>query len=331
MAETKPHGLSLIWESLDRYALSSKAKDIVVASWRSGTTKQYQTYLRKWQDYCEERSLDSFEPGVENAIEFLVSLYISGLGYSAINTARSALATIIVMENGVKFGEHPLVVRYMKGIFQLRPALPKYTHIWDVNSVLIYLKTFTEPASLSIKDLTLKLNILIFLTTGQRGQTIHTIDVNYIQKLPNGYRITIQEKLKQTRPGKHLKPLELLDFPEPRLSVTHHFQEYLERTSSYRGDHAQLFLSYVKPFKPVTKETLSRWVKKVLKQAGIDIDQYSPHSTRAASTSKCRNKGLQMDEIMKTAGWTNASTFASFYGKPLESGQQNFGQTVLQM
>lgn len=332
MAEIEPHGVSLIRESLDRYILSSTAKDILAASWRSGTTKQYQTYLHKWQQYCNDHNLDRFEPGMENAIEFLVSLYTSGLGYSAINTARSALSTVLVTENGVKFGEHPLVCRYMKGIFQLRPALPKYTHIWDVNVVLTYLKTFTEAALLTIKDLTLKLNILLFLTTGQRGQTIHTIDINYIQELPNGYRITIQGKLKQTRPGKHLKPLELMDFPEePKLSVTRHLQEYLKRTSLYRGDHAQLLLSYVKPFKPVTKDTLSRWVKKVLKSAGIDIDQYSPHSTRAAATSKCRSKGLQMDEIMKTAGWTNTGTFARFYGKPLESGQQNFGHTLLQL
>ncbi|XP_028404044.1 uncharacterized protein LOC114526666 [Dendronephthya gigantea] len=329
MAETKSNGVSIIRESLDRYELSKTAKDILEASWRLGTSRQYQTYLSKWQEYCKERRLDRFAPGIENTVEFLVSLYTSGLGYSAINTA---LSTILMLENGIKFGEHPLVCRYMKGIFQLRPALPKYTQIWDVNVVLTYLKTFAETTSLSIKDLTIKLNILLFLTTGQRGQTIHLINVNYIQELPNGYRITIQEKLKQTKPGKHLKPLELLNFPEePKLSVTLHLKEYLKKTSSYRGGHTQLLLSYVKPFKQVTKETLSRWVKKVLSSAGIDMDSYSPHSTRAASTSKCRVKGLQLDEIMKTAGWTNAGTFARFYNKPIESKTINFSKSLLQM
>ena len=175
----------------------------------------------------------------------------------------------------------------MKGIFQLRPALPKYTRIWDVNVVLTYLKTFAEASLLTIKNLTIKLNILLFLITGQRGQTIHAINVNYMQVLLNGYQITIQEKLKQTRPGKHLKPPELLIFSEePKLSVTLHLQEYLKRTSAYRGTHTQLLLSYIKLFKPVTKETLSRWVKTVLNSARIDIDRYSAHSTCAASSSK---------------------------------------------
>ncbi len=141
-------------------------------------------------------------------MEFLVSLYKSGLKYSAINTARSALSTIIALDGGMKFGEHPLVCRYMKGVFELRPALPKYTNIWDVNVVLSYLKSFDLAPNLTLKELTLKLTMLLCLTTGQRGQTIHMIDTNYIQELPsNGYRITIHTK--QTKPGKHLEPIEL--------------------------------------------------------------------------------------------------------------------------
>ena len=35
------------------------------------------------------------------------------------------------MKDGVKIGQHRLVVRSMKGIFKLKPALLKYTKIWD--------------------------------------------------------------------------------------------------------------------------------------------------------------------------------------------------------
>ena len=57
----------------------------------------------------------------------------------------------------------------MKGIFELKPALPKYTEIWDVNIVLKYLRTFESVSSLSFKELTLNLTMLLCLTTGQRG------------------------------------------------------------------------------------------------------------------------------------------------------------------
>ena len=46
---------------------------------------------------------------------------------------------------------HPLVVRCMKEIFQLKPSLPKY-EIWCVRVVLDYLKTFGVSSILPLKD-----------------------------------------------------------------------------------------------------------------------------------------------------------------------------------
>ena len=301
-----------------------------MASWREGTSKQYHTYLGKWNQYCRDKNIDVFQPGVTNGIEFLVSLYKSGLGYSAINTARSALSSILVLEDGVKFGEHPLVARCMKGIFELKPALPKYTEIWDVNIVLGYLRAAAPLRSLSLKQLTLNLTMLLCLTTGQRGQTIHKFDVNYIQEMDDRYRITICEKLKQSKPGRHLAPIDLLSFQsDKKLCVVEHLKEYLQRTKQLREEHSQLLISYVKPFKPVSKDTISRWVKQVLESAGIDINKYSAHSSRAASTSSCKAKGLSLAVIMNSAGWSNSSTFAKFYDKPIDTASANFGSVLL--
>jgi hypothetical protein len=233
----------------------------------------------------------------------------------------------------MKFGEHPLVCRYMKGVFELRPALPKYTNIWDVNVVLSYLKSFDLAPNITLKELTLKLTMLLCLTTGQRGQTIHMIDTNYIQELPsNGYRITIHTKLKQTKPGKHLEPIELKAFQEDKsVCVVEHLEEYLRRTEANRREHSQLLLSYVKPHKPVGKATIARWIKQVLEAAGIDIHKYSAHSSRAASTSNVMAKGLNISEIMKAAGWSNVGTFARFYNKPVETSTENFGCMLLKL
>ena len=329
MEQSEPSGVPLIRKSLDRYDLSPSAREILMASWRSGTTKQYQTFLDRWKKFCQEHKVDLFNPDLKHPIEFLVSLYKAGLGYSAINTARSALSTILICKDGFKFGEHPLVCRYMKGVFELKPALPRYSEIWDVNIVLDYLKTFKDLRTISLKELTLKLTMLLCLTTGQRCQTIHKINVTCIQELPDRYRITIDEKLKQTKPGRHLKPLELRVFQEDQtICVFHHLKEYLQRTRQHRTHYSQLLLSYIKPFKPISKNTVSRWVKQVLRSSGIDTDKYSAQTTRAASTSHCKAKGLSLQDIMASAGWSNSKTFARFYEKPLDS-EQNFGNTIL--
>ncbi|CAB4037819.1 Hypothetical predicted protein, partial [Paramuricea clavata] len=75
LAKNKPYNLPLVREKLERYDLSADAKEIIMASWRPGTSKQYKTYLDKWQVYCKEQQIDVIKPGLENAIEFLVSLY----------------------------------------------------------------------------------------------------------------------------------------------------------------------------------------------------------------------------------------------------------------
>ena len=111
--------------------------------------------------------------------------------------------------------------------------------------------------------------------------------------------------------------------------MVEHLKEYLQRTKQLREEHSQLLISYVKPFKPVSKDTISRWVKQVLESARIDINKYSAHSSRAASTSSCKAKGLSLADIMKSAGWSNSSTFAKFYDKPVVTASANFGSVLL--
>lgn len=67
----------------------------------------------------------------------------------------------------VTFGNHPLVSRFLKGVFELKPSLPRYNHIWDVGVVLKHLKTLKPVDSLDLKVLTLKLTMLLCLLTGQ--------------------------------------------------------------------------------------------------------------------------------------------------------------------
>ena len=53
-------------------------------------------------------------------------LYERGVGYSAINIARSAVSSVFTMLESEKIGDHPTVCRFMKEIFDLRPSLPRH-------------------------------------------------------------------------------------------------------------------------------------------------------------------------------------------------------------
>ena len=87
--------LSCIREKLSQQGLSQDAVTIILASWRDGTRSQYQKHLLKWFAYCKDKSCNILSPPVAVALDFLATLFHSGLSYSSINTARSALSSIL--------------------------------------------------------------------------------------------------------------------------------------------------------------------------------------------------------------------------------------------
>ena len=119
---------------------------------------------------------------------------------------------MLVLLNNITFGSHPLVVRFLKGVFELKPSLPCYSRIWDVTAVLQYLKTLGPASELDLKTLTMKTTMLLCLLTGQHCQTLTKLYTNSIQILPDKIVFTVGEKLKTTRPGKHLQPIELIGY-----------------------------------------------------------------------------------------------------------------------
>ena len=96
-----------------------------------------------------------------------------------------------------------------------------------------------------------------------------------------------------------------------------------------RQEHQKLLVSYQKPHKAISKDTVARWLKQELKLEGIDTSTFGAHSTRAASTSAAKAHNVSITTIMKSAGWSSESTFRKFYNKATASPKENFGQKGL--
>ena len=58
----------------------------------------------------------------------------------------------------------------------------------------------------------------------------------------------------------------------------------------------------------------------MMTRAGIYVTVYKPHSVRSAAASKAKANNVSFMEIMKTAGWSSAATFAKFYDRKIVSG-----------
>lgn len=273
--------------------------------------------------------MDSLSATIEEGINFLAALYEEGIGYSALNTARSALSTACAFPNDQNFGTHPLVTRFMKGVFETRPSLPRYSETWDVTIVLNYLAGLGQPEAQDLKMLTYKTVMLLALLTGQRRQTLHALDISTMDLGSEKCTFIITSLLKTSRPGKHLAPIELQSYKlDRRLCPVAHIEEYVKRTTELRGEHRKFFISHQKPHKEVSGDTISRWLKSTLELAGINTTTFGAHSTRAATTSAAKAMNMPIDIIMQSAGWSQESTFGKYYHKPVIT-PANFGNLLL--
>ena len=135
---------------------------------------------------CRARKIPSHSTTLNHILEFLYTqLHLS---YSSLNTARSALSCFLTINNH-PVEKHPLVCRFLKGAFEKKPPPNRHYAIWDVKTVLAYLKTFTPNSSLNLKEISHKLVMLLALVSIQRKQTLVHVNINnnYMVKSDNQF------------------------------------------------------------------------------------------------------------------------------------------------
>ena len=111
------NSLQTLRRTFEQRGISSQAADIIIRSWTCGTQKQYQPYIKKWLEFCHGRESNPYDPPIATVLDFLVSLLSEkGLGYSTLNTARSAISATVLPLNDVTIGSNPIISRFMKGI-----------------------------------------------------------------------------------------------------------------------------------------------------------------------------------------------------------------------
>jgi integrase len=322
--KTETSSREIIREAVQSDGISEQAADIILQSWKDTTHKQYGTYFKKWLLFCTEWYIDPFSPSLRQGLDFLAKLFKEGLSYSALNTARSSLSAIVCITN-MPFGQHPMVKRFMKRAFNLRPALPRNTVTWNVGIVLNYLKCLPD---LSLRQLSIKLATLLLLLSGQRIQSLHLIDIRNVDLSDTCVKIRFGDLLKQTRPGYQQHEITLERYPVQELCVVKHLTLYLDLTKELRGTETALFLTTQKPHRRVSRDTISRWVRTALREAGLDMNVFKPHSIRSASTSMAFRQNVPLQTILNTAGWSGDCVFRKFYNKPI-SDDRCFSRAIL--
>ena len=321
--EVSSSRLAFVRRSFKDQNFSERVCKILQALWNPGTEKQYQSAWKQFFSWCSQRSCDPFSCSLNIILDYLVDLFYKGLEYRTINSHRSAISVTHLPVDGICVGSHPFISRLMKRIFNLCPPCPRYVQLWDISVVLHYLKFLSPAPLLSMKNLTLKLVMLMALVSLSRPNLLHKLDLRF-RVLKRDGLFTLPPVRKSSRVTSPPIDINFPAFPQGRrLCIVNYLKTYERRTKSFRqvckDSPDLLFLSYYRLHRHIASSTVSCWFKYVLKSVDIDVYIYRGHSTRSAAASAAKLKGVSTSDILKVADWSRETTFTRFYYRPLDN------------
>lgn len=328
-----PDCMAVIDRRMSSRGFSKNTCRLLAKSWRSGTQKDYKSKFKRFSGWCLERDIDPYLASLTNCADFLTSLFEDGLKYRTINGYRSMLSAVLAPVGNIPVGQHPFVIRLLRAVFNERPPKKKLVPEWNLLFVLERLKKepFEPLREASLKWLTWKTCFLLAITSYRRCSDLQSLQLGEgsvnVQK--QGITFIRTGLSKQDRPSHMdrkifipaLSDNKLLD---PKRALAY----YLKKTECYRKSGSdqevlKLFLAIKKPNKPVSSQTISRWlvdtIKYCYKKEQKTVKNVKGHSTRSVGPSWALFKGASLQQVMEAADWSRETTFTKFYLKNINT------------
>ena len=147
-------GMASVRSRLQTTGLSPEVYKILLASWGTSTQKRYEGPWQLWASWCLQRNKSPFSAAVADVLEFLSEQFNTrNTAYRTVGVYKACISQLHDPVDGQQLDSLPLVSRFMKGIFQLRPPSPRICSTWRVGPVLRYLSTLEPLEELSLKGL----------------------------------------------------------------------------------------------------------------------------------------------------------------------------------
>ena len=180
-----------------------------------------------------------------------------------------------------------------------------------------------------------KLSTLLMVLSGNRVNCLTNLKVTNMYITDTECTFVFDSVLKHSRPSFNDKPLIFREFSDnSSLCPVYLITRYLEGRLT-KSLLESLFITTTKPYKQASSsDTIARWIKETMSASGIDTGKFKTHSCRAASTSAASMRGVSLTTIIKSASWSNDSTFKKYYLREIEEiynkVEENFGTKLLE-
>ena len=100
---------------------------------RQSTNCKYNYYIKRWLAYSE--TMRKIE--VTHVLDFLSAMFEKGHAYSTINSVKCAIATTVHIPPCNSLNKHPMINKYMTGIFETTKTQTNPTHTLSTDASLL--------------------------------------------------------------------------------------------------------------------------------------------------------------------------------------------------
>ena len=123
--------------------------------------------------------IDPYSASLVQVADFLTHLFHAGLQYRTIAGYRSMLSAVLQPIGNVPVGQHPYIIRLLKGVFNSRPPTVRILPEWDLQLVLdmIQKHPFEPMGKASLKFMTFKAIFLMAISTFRRCGDLQSLQL----------------------------------------------------------------------------------------------------------------------------------------------------------
>ena len=184
--------------------------------------------------------------------------------------------------------------------------------------------------SLSFKKLSQKIVTLLMILSGERINSISSFMIHQVHITEFDCTFIPSKLLKHSRPSFVYKPVRYRAYPHNLLLCpVATISGYVKRRESMNVQCDEFIITHGKPHKPAHSETMSRWLKEVMSESGVDVKIFKPHSCRSASTSAAIRGGIPVATILQQGNWSNVKTFSRYYNRDIPT-EMDFTTVVIE-
>lgn len=273
------------------------------------TKRVYKSDWEIFKAWCNQHHLNADQSTTENIALFLTAQFKNGTHPSTLQRRLAAIRFWFFNKNMPSPTENHLIVSLMKGIRRDKQAKPKSPKKPAVVSVLKKMVDTSPPNTLrGIRDRAI---LLLGFAGGYRRSEITAINIEDLSYNENGMDVSIQRS-KTDQEGKgDIKAI--LKGTTPHYCPIIAVQTWIQKSKIISGP---LFRGITKSGlikqNRMAPDVIYQLMKRCALQAGLNFEDYSPHSLRSGFTTSAIENSAKITKVMSVTKHKSMKNLQSY-------------------